>query len=238
MAMRSFSSAFAYVRAVGRIRPAVRLAGRRGRVTSRRAARRSNVVAFVVEQVSLLGGADETVKMSTSPTLLLDTRSAVHSTPATQTFSAEAFTGSPGGYDDDDDNGGNDDGDDDVTAELSAPVAVAAATAVAGLGHTEWQLLAAAGAGVAVLLSVALALAYRRSAFCGSPALHKVVRPDDAECPPLLDHAPRPLDLAKYLGKSLRTSSFRYRPICVFRKGRGFPCSDLPKNKTNKNFFL
>lgn len=164
--------------------------------------------------MSLLGGADETVKMSTSPTLLLDTRSAVHSTPAAaQTFSAaETFTGGPDGYDSDDsdDSDDNDDAADDVTAELSAaPVAVAAAAAAgSGLGHAEWQLLAAAGAGAAVLLSVALALAYRRSAFCGSPALHKVVRPDDAECPPLLDHAPRPLDLAKYLGKS---SHVRYR---------------------------
>lgn len=186
--------------------------------------------------MSLLGGADETVKMSTSPTLLLDTRSAVHSTPAAQTFSAaEAFTGSPDGYDDSDD-----DAADDVTAELSAPVAVAAAAAGSGLGHAEWQLLAAAGAGAAVLLSVALALAYRRSAFCGSPALHKVVRPDDAECPPLLDHAPRPLDLAKYLGKSsyvrfpvpdVRSTADRGRPFWSRRNtGAGIRRNFFEKN--------
>jgi len=87
-------------------------------------------------------------------------------------------------------------GEEDVTAELSAPVAVAA-----GLGHAEWQLLAAAGAGVAVFMLLALVLAYR-STGGASPALHKVVRHDDAECPPLLDYAPRPLDFSKYLGKS------------------------------------
>lgn len=86
-------------------------------------------------------------------------------------------------------------GEEDVMSELSAPVAVAA-----GLGHAEWQLLAAAGAGVAVFLLLALVLAYRRTGG-GSPGLHKVVRHDDAECPPLLDYAPRPLDFTKYLGK-------------------------------------
>lgn len=159
--------------------------------------------------MSLLGGADESVKMSTSPTLLLDTRSAVHSTvtpevmstvPDVTTATPEVIVAAASGID----WSGADDGDtivaavageEDVTAELSAPVAVAA-----GLGHAEWQLLAAAGASVAVFLLFALVLAYRRTG-AGSPALHKVVQHDDAECPPLLDYAPRPLDFAKYLGK-------------------------------------
>lgn len=207
----------------------------------------------------MLGGADDSIKMSTSPTLLLDTRSAVHSTPAaavevttpaivaemvamdetappdtvatdadadsafidttdTETDSADTTATStasttttasativavPAGDWSNDD--GNDDetaaavaGMEDVTAELSAPVVV-----VAGLGHTQWQLLAAAGAGVALFLLLALILAYRRTGGRGSPALHKVIQHDDAECPPLLDYAPRPLDFAKYLGKIL-----------------------------------
>lgn len=216
----------------------------------------------------MLGGADETVKMSTSPTLLLDTRSAVHSTAAAaapeattttttseqpKTVGAEVFAAesvaddwknSPeddddklnNNYgsndhsdvnrnsddhgnandsdsdDDDDDDDENDNretvvvvaGHEDVTAERSAPVVVAA-----GLGHAEWQLLAAAGAGVAMFLSLALYLAYRRTG-CGSPALHKVVQHDDAECPPLLDYAPRPLDFAKYLGECTAFSSIFY----------------------------
>jgi len=169
-------------------------------------------------QVSLLGGADESVKMSTSPTLLLDTRSAVHSTAAavevTTAASAVAEMEASDRWSDDGANEDEDEdaaavvaaagvdtvavvaGEEDVTAELSAPVAVAA-----GLGHAEWQLLAAAGAGVAVFMLLALVLAYR-STGGASPALHKVVRHDDAECPPLLDYAPRPLDFSKYLGKS------------------------------------
>jgi len=171
-------------------------------------------------QVSLLGGADESVKMSTSPTLLLDTRSAVHSTAAavevtTASAAAAAAVAEMAASDRWSDDGGSDEdedaaaivaaagvdtvavvaGEEDVTAELSAPVAVAA-----GLGHAEWQLLAAAGAGVAVFMLLALVLAYR-STGGASPALHKVVRHDDAECPPLLDYAPRPLDFSKYLGK-------------------------------------
>lgn len=175
----------------------------------------------VMLQVSLLGGADESVKMSTSPTLLLDTRSAVHSTAAavevTTAVAAAAAVAEMAASDRWSDDGANEDededaaavvaaagvdtvavvaGGEDVTAELSAPVAVAA-----GLGHAEWQLLAAAGAGVAVFMLLALVLAYR-STGGASPALHKVVRHDDAECPPLLDYAPRPLDFSKYLGKS------------------------------------
>lgn len=178
---------------------------------------------FFFEQVSLLGGADESVKMSTSPTLLLDTRSAAHSTTTApeatteaagplQTAAVETIADSP---DDDRDEDEDDDGDEDesveereiaaavaageredVTAERSAPVVAVAA----GLGHAEWQLLAAAGAGVAVFLSLALALAYRNT-FCGSPALRKAVRDGGAECPPLLDCAPRPLDFTKYFGE-------------------------------------
>lgn len=174
-------------------------------------------------QVSLLGGADESVKMSTSPTLLLDTRSAVHSTAAAAevtttmaTAAAVAAAAEVAASDRWTDDGGSDEdedddavaavgvdtvsavaGEEDVTAELSAPVAVAA-----GLGHAEWQLLAAAGAGVAVFLLLALVLAYR-STGGASPTLHKVVRHEDAECPPLLDYAPRPLDFSKYLGKSI-----------------------------------
>jgi len=169
-------------------------------------------------QVSLLGGADESVKMSTSPTLLLDTRSAVHSTAAAVevTTAAAAAVAEMAASDRWSDDGGSDEDEDaaavvaaagvdtvavvaaeeDVTAELSAPVAVAA-----GLGHAEWQLLAVAGAGVAVFMLLALVLAYR-STSGASPTLHKVVRHDDAECPPLLDYAPRPLDFSKYLGKS------------------------------------
>ncbi|XP_022183778.1 uncharacterized protein LOC111043187 [Myzus persicae] len=175
-------------------------------------------------QVSLLGGADESVKMSTSPTLLLDTRSAVHSTAAavevTTAAAAVAAEAAEMAASDrwSDDSGSDEDedaaavvaaagvdtvavmaGEEDVTAELSAPVAVAA-----GLGHAEWQLLAAAGAGVAVFLLLALVLAYR-STGGASPALHKVVRHDDAECPPLLDYAPRPLDFSKYLGRCRRS---------------------------------
>lgn len=158
----------------------------------------------------MLGGADESVKMSTSPTLLLDTQSAVHSTaipevttaiPEVATATPETIAAEVSGIDWS--SADNRDtvvaavaGEEDVTAELSAPVAVAA-----GLGHAEWQLLAAAGASVAVFLLLALVLAYRRTG-AGSPALHKVVQHDDAECPPLLDYAPRPLDIAKYLGKS------------------------------------
>lgn len=82
-------------------------------------------------------------------------------------------------------------GEEDVTAELSAPVAAAA--------RLQWQLLAAAGASVAVFLLLALVLAYRWTGR-GSPGLHKVAQHDDAECPPLLDYAPRSLDFAKYLG--------------------------------------
>jgi len=187
--------------------------------------------------VSLLGGADDSVKMSTSPTLLLDTRSAVHSTPAaevttmttttttttttiTATSAARSTTTAAatiavvtdataepttvileGIASRDDWNGPDEEeisvvgGVEDVTAELSAPVAVAA-----GLGHAEWQLLAVAGAGVTVFLLLALVLAYRRTGG-GSPSLHKVVHHDDAECPPLLDYAPRQLDFAKYLGE-------------------------------------
>uniref|UniRef100_A0A2S2P3J8 Transmembrane protein n=1 Tax=Schizaphis graminum TaxID=13262 RepID=A0A2S2P3J8_SCHGA len=182
-------------------------------------------------QVSLLGGADESVKMSTSPTLLLDTRSAVHSTAVAVevttavTAAVAAAAAEVPASDRWSDNGGSDEdegededaaaeaeamaaagvldtvsaaaAEEDVTAELSAPVAVAA-----GLGHAEWQLLAAAGAGVAVFMLLALVLAYR-STGGASPALHKVVRHEDAECPPLLDYAPRPLDFAKYLGKSI-----------------------------------
>ncbi|XP_060879292.1 uncharacterized protein LOC132951483 [Metopolophium dirhodum] len=173
-------------------------------------------------QVSLLGGADESVKMSTSPTLLLDTRSAVHSTAAAVevTTAAAAAVAEMAASDRWSDDGANEDededaaavvaaagvdtvavvtGEEDVTAELSAPVAVAA-----GLGHAEWQLLAAAGAGVAVFMLLALVLAYR-STGGASPALHKVVRHDDAECPPLLDYAPRPLDFSKYLGRCRRS---------------------------------
>lgn len=159
--------------------------------------------------MSLLGGADESVKMSTSPTLLLDTGSAVHSTTATvpETTAAAvgptaAASGDWTGLMDADSAGGEE----DVTAELSAPVAVAA-----GLGHAEWQLLAAAGAGVAVCLLLTLVwLAYRRTGAC-SPTLHKVVRHhDDAECPPLLDHAPRTLDFAKYLGKYILDDSTEF----------------------------
>lgn len=168
--------------------------------------------------MSLLGGADESVKMSTSPTLLLDTRSAVHSTAAAVEVTTAAAAAVEMATSDrwSDDSGSDEDedaaavvaaagmdtvavvaGEEDVTAELSAPVAVAA-----GLGHAEWQLLAAAGAGVAVFLLLALVLAYR-STGGASPALHKVVHHDDAECPPLLDYAPRPLDFSKYLGKSI-----------------------------------
>ncbi|CAI6350548.1 unnamed protein product [Macrosiphum euphorbiae] len=175
-------------------------------------------------QVSLLGGADESVKMSTSPTLLLDTRSAVHSTAAavevTTAVAAAAAVAEMAASDRWSDDGANEDededaaavvaaagvdtvavvaGEEDVTAELSAPVAVAA-----GLGHAEWQLLAAAGAGVAVFMLLALVLAYR-STGGASPSLHKVVRHDDAECPPLLDYAPRPLDFSKYLGRCRRS---------------------------------
>ncbi|XP_025206165.1 uncharacterized protein LOC112602348 [Melanaphis sacchari] len=176
-------------------------------------------------QVSLLGGADESVKMSTSPTLLLDTRSAVHSTAAAaKVTTAAAAAAEVAASDRWSDGGGSEEDEDDdedaitaaaaaagaktvsavareedVTAELSAPVAVAA-----GLGHAEWQLLAVAGAGVAVLLLLALVLAYR-STGGASPALHKVVRHEDAECPPLLDYAPRPLDFAKYLGRCRRS---------------------------------
>lgn len=146
--------------------------------------------------------------MSTSPTLTLDTRSAVHSTPAPE-VTAPTTTTPPEPTDvaavdvmaaDADWNGPDDQeaavaGEEDVTAELSAPVAVAA-----GLGHAEWQLLAAAGAGMAVFLLLALVLAFRRTGR-GSPALHKVAQHDDAECPPLLDYAPRPLDFTKYLGE-------------------------------------
>lgn len=174
-------------------------------------------------QVSLLGGADESVKMSTSPTLLLDTRSAVHSTaiqevttavPEAMTATPEAVaTGTPGigwsGADDGDTAVAAVAGQEDVTAELSAPVAVAA-----GLGHAEWQLLAAAGASVAVFLLLALVLAYRRTG-AGSPALHKVVRHDDAECPPLLDYAPRPMDFAKYLGKSAKKLHIFFFLLCL-----------------------
>lgn len=148
-------------------------------------------------QVSLLGGADESVKMSTSPTLLLDTGSAVHSTataPETTASAAGPTAAASGDWTGlmDADSAGEE----DVMAELSAPVAVAA-----GLGHAEWQLLAAAGAGVAMFLLLTLVwLAYRRTGAC-SPSLHKVVRHDDAECPPLLDYAPRTLDFTKYLGK-------------------------------------
>lgn len=149
--------------------------------------------------------------MSTSPTLLIDTRSAVHSTTAapsststetTTTGSAEVTTATAATAVSDDWTVGQDNIEDnmsvgqDVTAELSAPVAVAA-----GLGHTEWQLLAVAGAGVAVILLLAVVLTYRRTGG-GSPALHKVIHHDDAECPPLLDYSPRHLDFAKYLGKS------------------------------------
>ncbi|XP_001943735.2 uncharacterized protein LOC100160448 [Acyrthosiphon pisum] len=172
-------------------------------------------------QVSLLGGADESVKMSTSPTLLLDTRSAVHSTAAAvEVTTAAAAVAEMAASDRWSDDGANEDededaaavvaaagvdtvavmaGEEDVTAELSAPVAVAA-----GLGHAEWQLLAAAGAGVAVFMLLALVLAYRSNGGA-SPALHKVVRHDDAECPPLLDYAPRPLDFSKYLGRCRRS---------------------------------
>jgi len=184
-------------------------------------------------QVSLLGGADESVKMSTSPTLLLDTRSAVHSTAVAVevttavTAAVAAAAAEVPASDRWSDNGGSDEdegededaaaeaeamaaagvldtvsaaaAEEDVTAELSAPVAVAA-----GLGHAEWQLLAAAGAGVAVFMLLALVLAYR-STGGASPALHKVVRHEDAECPPLLDYAPRPLDFAKYLGRCRRS---------------------------------
>ncbi|VVC41686.1 Immunoglobulin-like fold [Cinara cedri] len=211
-------------------------------------------------QVSLLGGADDSVKMSTSPTLLLDTRSAVHSTPAavfevttaarpagpaaantaapsetvatdevadatfrdyttdsdtapedttaaitTFTASATVITvpgrwGSSADADDDDETVAAVAGMEDVTAELSAPVVVAA-----GLGHTQWQLLTAVGASVALFLLLALVLAYRRTGGRGSPALHKVIQHDDAECPPLLDYAPRSLDFAKYLGRCRRS---------------------------------
>lgn len=164
----------------------------------------------------MLGGADESVKMSTSPTLLLDTRSAVHSTaiPEVTTAVPEMVTATPevvaaeasgidwSSADDGDTVVAAVAGEEDVTAELSAPVAVAA-----GLGHAEWQLLAAVGASVAVFLLLALVLAYRRTG-AGSPALHKVVQHDDAECPPLLDYAPRPLDFAKYLGKSANELHF------------------------------
>lgn len=168
-------------------------------------------------QVSLLGGADESVKMSTSPTLTLDTRSAMHSTPVpemmtTTTSTKTTTTMTPPEPTDvaavemmvaDADWNGPDDpeivaavaGEEDVTAELSAPVAVAA-----GFGHAEWQMLAAGGAGMAAVLLMALVLAFRRTGG-GSPGLHKVVRHDDAECPPLLDYPPRPLDFTKYLGK-------------------------------------
>lgn len=204
-----------------------------------------------------MGGADDSVKMSTSPTLLLDTRSAVHSTPvaaaevttaagvadmvamddtappdtaaadadaasidtaadSANTATASTATASTtsttvtatspatvvavpaGDWSNDEETAAAVAGMEDVTAELSAPVVV-----VAGLGHTQWQLLAAAGAGVALFLLLALVLAYRRTGGRGSPALHKVIQHDDAECPPLLDYAPRPLDFAKYLGNIL-----------------------------------
>jgi len=172
------------------------------------------ICRFSCGQVSLLGGADESVKMSTSPTLLLDTRSAVQSTPTRTTTTTTTVIVTTAAEDpttaaeeivDDgwsDGTGGQEipvDGAaaaEDVTAELTAPVAVAA-----GLGRAEWQLLAVAGAGAAVLLLLALVVAYRRTGR-GSPALRKVVQHDDAECPPLLDYAPiRPLDFAKYLGE-------------------------------------
>lgn len=186
-------------------------------------------MCFLCAQVSLLGGADESVKMSTSPTLTLDTRSAVHSTPVpevTTTTTTTTTTITPPETTDvaavelmvaDADWNGPDDqetvaavaGEEDVTAELSAPVAVAA-----GLGHAEWQLLAAAGAGIAVFLLLALVLAFRRTGG-RSPALHKVVQHDDAECPPLLDYAPRPLDFTKYLGKCFNY----FTPLLCLRRG-------------------
>uniref|UniRef100_A0A2S2QSR6 Transmembrane protein n=1 Tax=Sipha flava TaxID=143950 RepID=A0A2S2QSR6_9HEMI len=178
-------------------------------------------------QVSLLGGADESVKMSTSPTLTLDTRSAVHSTPVpemttttTATTKTTTIMTPPESTNvaavevmaDVDWNGPDEPetvaavaGEEDVTAELSAPVAVAT-----GFGHAEWQMLAVAGAGMAAVLLLALVLAFRRTGG-GSPGLHKVVQHDDAECPPLLDYTPRPLDFTKYLGKC-----FNCRPIVVY----------------------
>lgn len=149
-----------------------------------------------------MGGADESVKMSTSPTLLLDTRSAVHSTPTAapevMTTTTEVEVIAAAASDDWNIPSGDEEtvaavpiGEEDVTAELSAPVAVTAGF--------QWQLLAAAGAGVAVFLLLALVLAYRWTGR-GSPSLHKVIQHDDAECPPLLDYTPRPLDFAKYLG--------------------------------------
>lgn len=149
--------------------------------------------------MSLLGGADESVKMSTSPTLLLDTRSAVHSTAAvdaTATAAAEptaaASAGDWSAADETDEQRLRPAAQEDVTAELSAPARAA------GLGRVEWQLLAAAGLGVGLFMLLALALAYCRTA--AGPALRKAVH-DDAECPPLLDYAAKPLDFAKYLGK-------------------------------------
>ncbi|XP_050536866.1 uncharacterized protein LOC126903014 isoform X2 [Daktulosphaira vitifoliae] len=141
-------------------------------------------------QVSLLGGADDSVKMSSSPTLMLDTRSAVHSTPvepfapATETTTFEVVMA-------DSSDNSNDwaKEDDDVTAKLSAP------EASASLRHAEWQLMAAASLGVALFLLLAVLLVSCRTA---SPVILK----SDPECPPLLDELYKPsLGLGKYLNR-------------------------------------
>ncbi|XP_050441662.1 uncharacterized protein LOC126846364 [Adelges cooleyi] len=144
-------------------------------------------------QVSLLGGADDSVKMSSSPTLLLDTRSAVHSTtaavpvPVTETTTPEAAMAKT--FDNGSDSWSDEITGEDVTAELSAPEAPAV------LGHTEWQMMTAAGLGVALFLLMAVALVSCRTP---SPATLKA----DPECPPLLDYPPKSsYDFTKYLGR-------------------------------------